>query len=318
MARNKVQFQKGMSLSKFNELYGTEEQCEAAVRAMRWPDGFVCPRCGSKRHAVTGKRKLHQCHDCRRQTSLKAGTIFAKSLVPLVKWFQAMWLITQSKGSISTLELSRHLDLKWDSAWLLRQKLAHVMNDDETACKLDGRVEMDDAVWGGELSIDDGGKRGRGGRNKVPFVVAVATSDEGSPLRLMLHVVERHSSKEIAKMAKEKLTPTARVISDGLGCFRAVKEAGCAHEAVVAAEHGLSEKLPCFRWVNTVLGNVKTAIHGTFHAMRMPYVARYFAEFQWRFNRRFDLASMIDNLTTAAVQHPPMHLATLRLAYVDG
>ena len=181
MARNRVQFQAGMSLSQFAELYGTQAQCEEAVRRWRWPNGFICPRCGDKRHTVTGKRRLHECRNCGRQTSLKAGTIFAKSLVPLTKWFQAIWLITQSKGSISTLELSRQLGLKWDSAWLLRQKLAFIMSQDESACRLDGRVEMDDAVWGGEQGELEGGKRGRAGPNKVPFVVAVATSDDGHP-----------------------------------------------------------------------------------------------------------------------------------------
>src|SRR5665647_3802957 len=104
MARNRSQFQKGLSLSEFQNRYGTEEQCEAAVRRGRWPDGFACPRCGGREHTVTGKRRLHECHACRLQTSLKAGTIFAKSLLPLVKWFQAMFLVTQSKNSISSLE----------------------------------------------------------------------------------------------------------------------------------------------------------------------------------------------------------------------
>jgi len=318
MARKPVQFQGGMSLSRFMELYGSEEQCEDAVKRWRWPDGFRCPQCSGSRHTITGRRRLYECHDCGRQTSLKAGTIFAKTLVPLKKWFQAIWLITQSKGSISTLQLSRQLDLKWDSAWLMRQKLAAVMAEDESSCKLEGRVEMDDAVWGGEQGELDGGKRGRGGPNKVPFVVAVATSDDGRPLRLLLHVVEHHSSVEIEKMAKAHLAKSARVISDGLACFRAVAKAGCKHHPVIAAQNGWSEKLPCFKWTNTVLGNVKTAIHGTFHALRRPYVQSYFAEFQWRFNRRFDLAGMFDKLLVAAITTKPTPYHAIRMPYVDG
>ena len=90
--------------TEFQNRYGTDEQCEAAVRRGRWPDGFACPRCGGREQTVTGKRRLHECHACRLQTSLKAGTIFAK---PLVKWFQAMFLVTQSKNSILSFELSR-------------------------------------------------------------------------------------------------------------------------------------------------------------------------------------------------------------------
>ena len=121
MARNAIQFQDGLSLGAFIASYATEEQCVAALTRWRWPDGFGC---GGKAHAIVGRRRLYQCRGCRRQTSLKAGTIFDHSLIPLSKWFQAMWLLTQSKGSIATLVLARKLDLKWDSAWLLRQKLA--------------------------------------------------------------------------------------------------------------------------------------------------------------------------------------------------
>lgn len=318
MARNAIQFQAGLSMSAFLRRFGTEEQCEAAVRRWRWPQGFVCPKCGCKRHTITGKRRLHECRDCGRQTSLKAGTIFEKSLVPLTVWFQAIWHITQSKNSISTLELSRHLGLKWDSAWLMRQKLATVMAGAEQARKLDGRIEMDDAVLGGERHEDQGGKRGRGGPNKVPFVVAVSTSDDGKPRRVLLHVVKAHTKDAVAEMAKAHIAPGAIVVSDGLSCFPGVAEAGCRHERVVCASTGLSEELTCFRWVNTLLGNLKTAITGTFHAIRRPYVPPYFAEFQYRFNRRADLVAMLDQLASAAARANPRPYLTIKQADVGG
>lgn len=112
VARNPIQFQDGLSLASFMTRFGTEAQCEAAVLAWRWSDGFVCPGCGSSDHAIVGRRRLYECHACHRQTSLKSGTIFAKSLVPLSKWFQCMWLLTQAKGSVATLELARQLDHK--------------------------------------------------------------------------------------------------------------------------------------------------------------------------------------------------------------
>ena len=152
---------------------------------------------------------------------------------------------------------------------------------------------MDDAVLGGEKSEVDGGKRGRAGPNKVPFVVAVDTNDDGRPRRLLLHVVTCHDSQSIAAMAETHLAPSARVISDGLACFRAVIKSGCTHQPIVAARQSQqSEKIPAFRWVNTVLGNLKTAIVGTHKSVRRAYTFRYFAEFQYRFNRRYDLAGL--------------------------
>src|SRR5262245_7012722 len=87
MARNPVQFQKGLSLMEFNRRYGTDEQCHAALIKMRWPDGFVCPHCGVTEHSYSAARQIFQCSGCRVQTSARAGTIFHKSRTPLVKWF---------------------------------------------------------------------------------------------------------------------------------------------------------------------------------------------------------------------------------------
>jgi transposase-like protein len=315
MARNPIQFGKGLSLSEFQESYGTEEQCRQAVVAWRWPNGFVCPACGGRDHAIVGKRRLYLCHGCRKQTSVIAGTVFENSLLPLTKWFQATWLITQSKNSISTLELSRQIGVKWDTAWRLRQKLASVISEVEAGRTFKGRIEMDDAVLGGEKSETEGGKRGRGGANKVPFVVAVETTAEGRPRRVLLHLVERHDSTAIEAMARKKLTSGTHVISDGLGCFRAVTRAGASHTPIVSArEPEQPEKIPALKWVNTVLGNLKTAIAGTHKAVRRPYVERYFAEFQFRFNGRHDLPGLFTGLLAAAAGAQARTHADIRLA----
>jgi len=320
MARNPVQMQKGLSLTEFCERYGTEEQCRAAVVKWRWPDGFVCPHCGSRDHAMVGARRLYLCHDCLTQTSLKAGTIFARTLLPLTKWFQGMYLLTSAKNSISTLELARQLGVRPDTASLMRHKLLSVMAEREGSRKLDGRVELDDAVLGGETGELEGGKRGRGGPNKVPFVVAVATTGDGKPQRLLLHVVRVHDGEAIAAMAKAHLQPTARIVSDGLGCFRAVTRAGCTHEPVNVSKtlDGKSEKLVCFRWVNTVLGNVKTAIVGTLKSVAKRYVFRYLAEFQYRFNRRFKLSEILARLACVATRAKPRPYKTLKIEYAAG
>jgi transposase-like protein len=318
MARNAVQMQKGPSLTQFHSQYGTEAQCREAVAKWRWPDGFECPDCGSGDYMVT--KKLHYlCRSCRKETSLKSGTVFERTQLPLTKWFQGMYLLTQPKNSISGLEMARLLGVRPDTASLMRHKLMSVMAERDAETKLDGRVEMDDAVLGGELSVLDGGKQGRGGPNKTPFVVAVATSDSGHPLKLMLHVVPTHDGQSIEAMARARLSPSARVVSDGLGCFRSVTKAGCTHEPVnVSKANNHGEKLVCFRWVNTVLGNIKTAIVSTLKSVAKRYVPRYFAEFEYRFNRRFDLPALLNRLAYVTTRSSPRPRATLKLACEAG
>ncbi len=129
-------------------------------------------------------------------------------------------------------------------------------------------------------AVNAGGR----GRTSPSFVVAVQTTGGGHPQRLLLHVVKTHDGEAIEAMARTHLSPTARVVSDGLACFRAVTRIGCTHEPVIAAKLGWSEKFPSFRWVITVLGNLKTAIVGTLKSFTKRYLSRYFAEFQYRFN----------------------------------
>ena len=127
MARNRIQFQKGLSEAGFVTLYGTEELCRAAVARWRWPHGFVCPKCGGAEHCIVGPRRLYQCNTCRRQTSLTAGTLFASTKVPLTTWFRAMYLITQTKQGISSIELGRRLGVMQTTAWKIKTKLVEAM-----------------------------------------------------------------------------------------------------------------------------------------------------------------------------------------------
>lgn len=317
MARNAVQFQKGLSLGSFLSQYGSEEQCYARLVSLRWPDGFECPRCGGRQHGRIGPRKLFQCTACRYQASVKAGTIFAASKLPLTKWFLAIYLMTQSKNDIAALELMRQLGVKYDTAWLMKQKLMAAMLARNSQRKLSGRVEMDDAYLGGEMSRSEGGKRGRGSPNKIPFVAAVATR-EGKPTDIHLRRVDGFTKEQLKRYATTALAAGASVVSDGLACFTAVGEAGFAHTVIITGSGAKRPTEPAFKWVNTVLGNVKAAITGTCRALGARHTARYLAAYEYRFNRRTDLPSMVPRLAFVALRASPMPYRLLAPADASG
>ena len=301
MARNKVQFQKGLSDAAFQLSYGTEEQCRAALFKSRWPEGFECPACGGSAYCELSTRGRYQCRACRAQTTLTAGTIFASTKLPLTQWFRGMYHMTQTKQGISSLELARRLGVQQNTAWLMKQKLTQVMLEREDKKPLDGRIEMDDVYLGGERHD---GKRGRGAPGKTPFVAAVETTDDGKPVRIKLRPVKRFCKANIKAVTAKHIKTTARVVTDGLGCFRGVAAAGVKHEPLIVSKLGHSEKLPQFRWVNTIIGNVKGSITGTYRAAR-KHANRTLAEFEYRFNRRFDLTTIIPRLAYATVRTPP-------------
>jgi len=280
----------------------------------RWPKGFECPICGERRHSEVRSRQLFQCSTCRRQTSLTAGTIFAATKLPLRVWFRAMYHLTQSKQGISSIELGRRLGVTQTTAWTIKHKLAQVMMERDADKQLNGRIELDDAYLGGERS---GGKRGRGAAGKTPFIAAVETTPEGRPVRLKLRRVNSFCNHAISGFAKRSLDPNCEVVSDGLACFAAVTEVGCRHQVIKTGSGAAAARTPAFKWVNTALGNIKAAITGTYRAIHQKHVPRYLAEFEYRFNRRYDLAAMLPRLTWAAVRTPPMPYRPLKLAEVS-
>lgn len=313
MAMNRVQFQPGLSMTEFLDRYGSEDKCEAALVAARWPQGFACPACGSGVHGVFVRdgRRYWQCGSCRHQCSVISGTIFEATKLPLMRWFVAMHLLTQYKNNVSALELKRHLGVCYKTAWLMKHKLMEVMRQREDSRVLDGRVEIDDAYLGGERA---GGKRGRGSENKIPFIAAVQTTPDGHPLYACF-AKQPFTTEAVAIWAAKSLATSAHVVSDGLWCFRAVTIIGADHKPTVTGGDKASTKLPQFKAINTLLGNLKTALNGTYHAFDFAkYAHRYLAEAQYRFNRRFNLASILARLLRAASLTPPRPASLIRMA----
>ena len=312
MAQNKVQYQLGLPILEFFETYGSHEQCEALVRCWRWPQGFVCPRCTQTWHSEfrRASRLYFQCGACRYQCSLVSGTVFESSKVSLPKWFAAMHLITQAKNNISALELKRHLGVSYPTGWLMKHKIMEVMRLREDGRQLTGRVEIDDAYLGGALP---GGSPGRGSENKVSFVAAVQTTNDGQPVLVCFAKVP-FTKTALSEFAAKSLMRPLTVVSDGLACFTTLQDAG-VHVPTVTGGGAACVKLPQFKAVNTILSNLKTALAGTYHAFGFAkYAHRYLAQVQYLFNRRFNLRTILTRLARAACVTRPCPLLAIRAA----
>jgi len=304
MAINSVQFQKGLSMTEFFDRYGSQDQCERAVIKSRWPMGFVCPDCtGTKSRSFRRDNLPYwECVDCRHQTSLICGTVFQATKLALPRWFLAMHLLTRTKNGTSALELKRDLGACYKTALLLKHKIMEVMRLREDSRQLCGRIEIDDAYLGGEHA---GGKPGRGSENKVSFVAAVQTTERGQPVLCCLAQIP-FTKKALEDFAARSLVLPTTIVSDGLGCFAALAKLGIVHDRTVTGGGSAAAKLPQFNAVNTMLGNLKTSFTGTFHAFDFAkYAHRYLGDFQFRFNRRFDLRRILPQLLAAAVITPP-------------
>ncbi len=310
MCKSIIQFQKGIGIMDFLKEFGVEEQCESALFSWRWPEGFKCHKCGGCHFCKLSKKAKYQCNQCHYQTSLISHTIFEATKLPLTCWFLGIYLITQNKNGISALNLHRQLAISYNAAWRMKHKLMQVMMERDNSWLLTGHVQIDDAYWGGERH---GGRRGRGSENKAPFVAAIQTNNDNHPLYMRFNAVDNFRRKTMKEWAEHALNLGTQVVSDGLACFRGIADAGCRHTACVTGGGHESMENELFTWVNTMLGNVKTAMMGTYHKLDPKHLGRYLSEFNYRFNRRFDMPSMIVRLGRAAANTAPMPERLLKL-----
>jgi hypothetical protein len=193
--------------------------------------------------------------------------------------------------------------VSYNTAWLLKHKLMQAMRERDDGRPLRGAIQIDDAYWGGQQR---GNKRGRGAPGKTPFVAAVACSVEGRPQRMRMTPLKGFGQASMRGWAERHLAPECAVVSDGLQCFTVLSEQCRRHQAVLTGGGPASVEIPEFRWINTLLGNVKTALHGTYHAVRSQHLGRYLGAFSYRFNRRFELDQMIERLAYVACRTAPL------------
>ena len=234
---------------------------------------------------------------------LTAGTVFQDTKLPLTAWFTAIYHLAQGKNGISSIELGAKA--RGQAADGLADQAQADAGDGRARGqkpKLAGRVEIDDAYLGGERP---GGKRGRGAAGKTPIVAAVETTAERRPRRLRLSVVKGFRKKEVERLAKRDFAAGSNVVSDGLSCWPAVEKAGCQHFPMATGSGKRAASWAPFKWVNTCLGNIKTAIAGTYHHVSAKHAQSYLTSFAYRFNRRFQLDSIVERLAWAAVHTAP-------------
>jgi transposase-like protein len=155
-----------ISFFEWQKRFARDETCDRFLAQERWPDGFICPRCGHHKAHRISTRGLYQCTSCRHQVSVTAGTLFHSTNLPLRKWFWAIYWVGSDKGGISALRLSKLLDLSWPTAHRMLRKLRIAMGHRDSLYRLRDWIELDDALVGGKRP----GKRGRGAEGKTPVL----------------------------------------------------------------------------------------------------------------------------------------------------
>ena len=266
------------TMIELEKLFATEKACREYLYQIRWPEGFICPRCGHRKcWKIQGS--LNRCSQCRYHLSVTSGTIFQDSRIPLRLWFRAMWQVVSQKHGISGLGLQRVLGLKrYETIWTMLHKLRIAMVRPGRD-KLVGPVQVDETYIGGPRH----GKRGRGAAGKMLVVVMVEEKD-GHAGRIRLCKVKDASGANLIPAIKESVQPKSEVRTDGWEGYNQLSTSGYAHTIIRKTTEVGENLLPL---ANRVTSLLKRWLIGTHQGKPSAfYLDYYLAEFVFRFNRR--------------------------------
>ena len=279
--------------------FATEQACREYLFALRWPEGFVCPRCGGRR-AWSTSRGLWLCGDCRHQASVTAGTIFQDTRLPLVLWFRAIWLVTSQKHGASALGIQRTLGLgSYKTAWAMLHKLRRAMIRPGRD-RLAGCVEIDETYWGAE----EEGVVGRLTEDKALLIVAAQEDGPGIG-RIRMRRIPDLKRVTLHSFVRESVEPGSVIVTDGWSAYGDLTS--YRHEPRVVKNSGLtaSQLLPR---VHRVVSLLKRWLLGTHQgAVGQGQLDYYLDEFTFRFNRRTSASrgKLFYRLVQQAVQVEP-------------
>ena len=293
-----------MTVSEFRSRFGDEVLCGEHLTAQRWPNGFVCPRCGGRSRGYMASRRVHECAGCGYQSSVTAGTIFHKTRTPLSSWFWAIYRMSQDKKGISALQLSKEIGVSYPTAWLMQHKIRKAMADRDQGYRLQGLIEVDEGYVGGAEQGE--AQKGRGAKTKSVVAVAVerrAPGQQGEkpiPGFAALAVVPNAAASSLHGFLHAKVQPGSQVLSDGWRGYQGLEQQGFQHTA--APLHGDPEAAHrLFPWVHITLSNLKRFLLGTHHKVEPQHLQRYVAEFNYRLNRRTMEANLFQRLVRACL-----------------
>lgn len=290
---------------EFLSQFKSDEDCWNYIFELRWPNGFICPKCNKQSKYWITEHKLIHCSSCGHQASVTGGTIFHGTRKPLLLWFHIMWWVVAQKTGTSANNLTDFMGFgSYETAWSWLQKIRRAMVRPERD-KLSGIVEVDETYIGGkEIGT---GKQGRGADTKT--LVVVATECVGKQIgRVRFKCIPEASGKCLMQFIEENIEQGSTIITDGwIGYSSLANSEKYIHEIKVISGSGKEahELLPHVHLVNSL---VKRWINGTHQASVSPkYLSYYLDEFAFRFNRKLSTyrGKLFYRLMQQAVETPP-------------
>ena len=264
-----------------------EAEAFTYLEGVRWPNGSVCPHCGTigNAYGLTSRIGLYRCgeKECRKDFTVRVGTVFEDSPIKLHKWLLAAYLVCASKKGISAKQLERMLGVTYKTAWFMSHRLREAMNTAPHG-QMGGNgepVEVDETYWGNVGKNEPGA---RGGHHKMKIVSLVERDGE----KRSFHV-PNVNSKTLRPILNAQIAKSTRLMTDDARWYKSIGQGFRSHEFV---NHNINEYARGDVTTNTVESSfalLKRGLHGTFHSVSEKHLQRYCVEFDFRWNNRIKL-----------------------------
>ncbi len=278
-----------MNFIEFQVKYSNNEECIKDLEIRRWGENnAICPFCKSNHHCKHSTRHIYTCMNCKKQYSVRMGTIFESSRLPLNKWYLAIFLATSLKKGISSIQLSKYLGTTQKSAWFMLQRIRELIKNDNNN-KFDGTTEIDEAYIGGSETNKHADKKNK---NEKICIIGLVDSDTK---QVRAYKVSSNEKENLLPKVHLNCEDKSNIFTDSYNGYDDLnKYYNREFVKHCVGEYYRDKKTKDGRTVykintNSIEGfwsQLKRGLYGVYHWASNKHIQKYINEFTYRYNNR--------------------------------